>query len=358
MSKAIRGILAAASAAACLFLATAGHADIQKLKEITIIVGSGPNGTMDTNARQIALYLGRHLPGNPNVVVENMAGASGLVATNFIYQVAKPDARTLYYGTWFPILQVLGIPELKARYDRLELVGAGGEARAVVMRRDLSTRINKPADLIKAKGFIVGSTTTGSAQDMLNRMSLDLLGAKYKLVSGYRDGPQADLALARGEIDFENNAYANIIRQKGQDVRSGKLLPVYYFCKMDERGNVRRAPFIKDTPCYIDLYREIYGKLPSGNLFNALNFYVGVESDLNHILAAPPGTPQTDLTQLRQAYEKATAEPGFVDFFIKQTGFPPEVTSLEEARRVMRSLGDVNPRTLAVLRKYYETGGH
>jgi tripartite-type tricarboxylate transporter receptor subunit TctC len=356
MSKSVGRCVSVASLMASVFLSTVAFAQIQRGKEITIVVGSGPNGTMDTNARQIGLYLGRHLPGNPNVVVQNMPGANSLIAANYIYEVAKPDGQTLYYGTWFPLMQILKSPELKVQYDKLGIIGAGGETRAVVMRRDLATRIDKPQDIVKANGFVVGSTGTGDGHDMLNRMSLDLLGAKYKLVTGYEDGPQADLAIARGEIDFENNSYATIVRQKGADVKSGKLLPIYYFCTMDEGGNIRREDFIKDTPCYIDLYKDIYGKLPSGDLFDALNFYVKTFSNLNHILAVPPGTPQDDLAQLREAYAKAIAEPGFVDFFVKQTGFGPELTSLEDAQRVIQSVGSVTPNEVAVLRKYYEAG--
>jgi tripartite-type tricarboxylate transporter receptor subunit TctC len=342
---------------ATVFLSTVACAQIQRAKQITVVVASGPNGTMDTNARQIAQYLGRHLPGNPNVVVQNMPGASGLIATNYIYGVAKPDGQTLYYGDWFPILQILKLPELKAQYDQLGIIGADGDTRAVVVRRDLATRIDKPTDIVKANGFVVGSTSAGGEQYMLNRMSLDLLGAKYKLVTGYGNGPEADLAIARGEIDFENNSYATIVRQKGPDVKSGKLLPVYYFCTMDESGNIRRADFIKDTPCYIDLYKEIYGKLPSGDLFDTLNFYTNIVTNMSYILAAPPGTPQDDLAQLREAYAKATVEPEFVDFYVAQTGFGPEPTSLEDARRIMQSVGGVKPNEVAVLRKYYETGG-
>jgi tripartite-type tricarboxylate transporter receptor subunit TctC len=356
MASAIGRIVSAASAIAVALLPTFAGAQIQKGKDITIVVGSGPNGTMDTNARQIGLYLGRHLPGNPSVVVQNMPGANSLVAANYIYEVAKPDGLTLYYGTWFPLMQLLKLPQLKAQFDKLGIIGAGGETRAVVMRRDLATRIDKPADIVKADGFVVGSTGTGDGHDMLNRMSLDLMGAKYKLVTGYEDGPGADLAIARGEIDFENNSYATIVRQKGADVKSGKLLPIYYFCTMDENGNIRRQDFIKDTPCYIDLYKEIYGKLPSGDLFDALNFYVETFSDLNHILAAPPNTPQDGLAQLREAYAKAVAEPAFIDFFVKQTGFGPELTSLEETQNVLQSVGRVTANELAVLRKYYEAG--
>ena len=336
--------------------ATQAQTPAQRFKDITIVVGSAPGGTMDVNARQIAQYLGRHLPGNPNVTVQNMPGGSGLVATNYISEAAKPDGQTLYYGVWFPVAQILKLPELKAHYDKLGIVGAGADTRAVVMRRDVKPHVDKPADLVKVDGFVVGSTSSNGEQDLLNRMSLDLLGAKYKLVTGYGNGPAVDLAFVRGEVDFKNNSYASIIRTLSNEIRDGKALPMYYYCSMDSSGVVHHADFTKDTPCYIDLYKEIYGKMPSGDLFETLNFYTGMVTSMIYILAAPPGTPEALLGPMREAYVKATHEPGFSEFYVKQTGYGPELASLDDAKRIMQSVELIKPNAVAILRKYYETG--
>lgn len=348
------------AAAVAVFAVAAGvtplAAQHYKGKQITVVVASGAGGTMDTNGRQISQYLGRHLPGSPTVVVQNMPGGSGLHATNYVYELAKPDGLTLYYGVWFPTAQILKLAELKAQYDKMGIVGAGSDTRSVVMRRDLAQRIEKPADIMSNKGFIVGGTSLNGQQDLLNRMSLDLLGATYKMVSGYGSGAESFLALARNEIDVLNNSYATVVRRSGPDIKAGKLMPMYYFCTVGANGEVKRADFIKDTPCYYDLYREIYGKMPSGDLFEAFNFYTSAVSHLTYILAAPPGTPPELLTQLREAYTKAVVEPDFVNYYVKTTGFGPELASLDDALAIMSSMGSVKPAVTAMLKKYYDTG--
>ncbi len=351
-----RFLLTALSAAAIAFAPAAAQAQGARGNQITIIVGSGPGGTMDTNARQIAQYLGRHLPGQPTVVVQNMPGGSGMHATNYIYEVAKPDAKTLYYGIWFPIAQILKLPELKAQYDKMGIIGAGADTRGIVVRRDVTPRIDKPADIVKVPNLVVGGTSLNGAQDMLNRMSLDLLGANYKMVSGYGNGAESFLALVRSEIDVLNNSYATIVRRSGPEIRAGKLMPGYYFCTMDDKGEIQRADFIKDTPCLIDLYKEIHGKLPSGDLFDTLNFYTNMVANMIYILATPPGVAPDQLQILRDAYAKAVAEPEFVDFYMKATGFGPELATLDDAKRIMGSVATVRPHEVATLRKYYDTG--
>ncbi len=355
MKKSIgRALFATAALASTLF--TTG-ADAQGArKQLTIIVGSGPGGTMDTNARQIAQYLGRHLPGSPTVVVQNMPGGSGMHATNYIYEVAKPDAQTIYYGIWFPIAQILKTPELKAQYDKMGIIGAGADTRGIVVRRDVTPRIDKAADIMKVQNLVVGGTSLNGAQDILNRMSLDLLGVKYKMVTGYGNGAESFLAIVRGEIDVLNNSYATIVRRSGPEIKAGKLMPGYYFCTMDDKGNVQRADFIKDTPCLIDLYKEVHGKLPSGDLFDTLNFYTNMVANMIYILATPPGVSEENLKQLREAYAKAVAEPEFIDFYVKATGFGPELATLDDAKRIMGLVGTVRPHEVATLRQYYETG--
>ncbi len=356
MKKFLRS-LAAAAALATLVAPDAQAQTPQRFKDITIVVGSAPGGTMDVNARQIAQYLGRHLPGNPNVNVQNMPGGSGLVATNYIAQAAKNDGTTLYYGVWFPVAQILKLPELKVDYDKLGIIGAGADTRAVVMRRETNPPLEKRADIVKIPNFVVGSTSSNGEQDLLNRMSLDLLGAKYKLVTGYGNGPAVDLAFLKGEVDFKNNSFASIMRTLSGEIAAGKALPVYYYCTMDEKGNIHRATFTKDTPCYIDLYREIYGKLPEGDLFETLNTYTGMVTSMIYILAAPPGTPESLVGPMREAYVKAVQEPAFHEFYVKATGYGPELATLDDARRIMKSAESIKPNAIAIFRKYHETGG-
>jgi len=348
-------------AAACIgmgamtLLSAEAKAQFYKDKTINIIVGSGAGGTMDTNARQIAFNIGKYLPGNPDVVVQNMPGGAALLATNYVYEVAKPDGLTLYYGAFVPTAQLLGLEELRADYNKFEIVGATAEIRAVVMRTDTPPGIKTPADIAKTTGFFVGGTSASGSQEILNRLSLDILGIDYKMITGYGAGSETRAAILRNEIQFLNNSYASLVRTFGDSIKAGEFIPVYYFCYIDKAGNIVRQEHIKDTPCFVDLYKEIRGDLPSGPAWDTLNFYSELSSKMLHILAAPPGTPKELTDQISEAYYKAMQDPAVIDFYKSQTGSGPEVASLEDAHGVIQSMATVSPEIVAVLKKYYES---
>ncbi len=322
-------------------------------KTITIVVGSGSGGTMDTNARQIAFNIGKYIPGNPQVVVQNMPGGAGLLATNYVYEVAQPDGLTLYYGAFQPMAHLLKLEELRADYNSFELIGAMSEIRSVVMRTDTPPGVTTPADIVKTSGIFVGGTSASGSQEILNRLSLDLLGVEYTMISGYGSGSETRAAILRNEIQFLNNSYASLVRTFGEGIQAGEFIPVYYFCHTDEAGNVVRQDYITDTPCFVDLYQEVKGEMPSGVTWDTLNFYSNLASSMIHIFVAPPGTPDDVVKTLSDGFYQAMEDPELIAFYEAQTGAGPEVSTLETARQVLASLDTVAPEIVATLRSYY-----
>src|SRR5262249_41799253 len=167
-------------------------------KQITLIVGASAGGGYDTQARLLARHLGRHIPGNPAIVVQNMPAAGSLAATNHIYNVAAKDGSVL-------ALVMRGMLLIKnwspgaVRFDlsRLNWIGSINSEVAVVAA--WHTAPHKTVQDLFDKELIVGGTT-GADPETTPRLFNDLLGTKFKIINGYPGTTEIVLAMERGEV--------------------------------------------------------------------------------------------------------------------------------------------------------------
>jgi len=172
-----------------------------KGKTVRFVVGSAPANFYDSWARLIARYWGKHIPGNPNVIVQNMPGAGSITAVNYVYGVAKPDGLTVVLpNNSIYIEQLVGRREAQLDLQKFHWLGsAAQESIMFYMRAD--TPYKSIAGIIRAKQppSCGGSGTTSS--DYIVAKILELaVGAKINSVSGYQGGSDADLAVEKGEI--------------------------------------------------------------------------------------------------------------------------------------------------------------
>lgn len=347
----------------CIAAAVAAPAQAQQTafytgKQITIIVGLNAGGTVDTMARTFASYLTKHTPGNPTFIINNMPGAGGLVATNFIGERAAKDGLSLNFQNLDPLAQALGNQGLRVRYDQLEFIGGIGDTRTNYARSDAAPGgMKKPADIMKAQGLAVGAYNNTDISGLLAKLSLDVLGVKHKFITGYRGGQDIFLAIQRGEIHMQNTSISSLRTRSAQFLKSGEGIALNYLVVVDKAGNFERNKLITEMPAYPDLYKEIHGKLPSGPEWDALNWLTQVFGDLAFGMFAPPGTPAPALEALRKGYAAALADPGLVEHAVKTTGLPYEVVPAEKGRAVLASLSTVNPDVLATVRKSIEALG-
>src|SRR6476661_6290784 len=138
--------------------AAAQTADFYAGKRLTIVVGLEAGGTVDTLARTFAVQLRKHIPGNPTIVVQNMPGAGGSTATNYLQERAAADGLTILYGPWDPLAQALGDQTLRVRYETFDYLGGTGDIRVNYARTDTAPGgIKAPRDIMKANNVIVGA---------------------------------------------------------------------------------------------------------------------------------------------------------------------------------------------------------
>lgn len=170
-------------------------------KTIRLVVGSSSGGGYDLWARLLAQHIGKHIPGNPVVLVQNMPGAGGVVAANYVYGIAKPDGLTL--GAFNPALyfdQLVGRPEVKFDWSKFSWIGSP-EQNDVLHFIRTDAPFKTIDDLRNAKEPPrCGSTGTGTTGHYIPRLLEETLGIKTIIVGGYQGGSEIDLAVERNEV--------------------------------------------------------------------------------------------------------------------------------------------------------------
>jgi tripartite-type tricarboxylate transporter receptor subunit TctC len=270
-------------------------------KTIRIVVGFTPGGFYDRWARLLSRYWGKHIPGNPEIIVQNMPGAGSVVATNYVYSVAKPDGLTMGMpSNTIYMDQLVGRKEVQFDVRKLNWIGTQDKRHMVLyMRTDAPYQ--SLGDVIKAKEPPkCGSTGTVSSDYLLARILEETMGAKFNTVLGYPGGSEIDVAVERGEV---------ICRGMSIDPYFGREP----FISWRKKGFVRlllqsgrqrdeRAP---DVPTIYQLMDQY--KTPDIGRRVAQVILAGAE--FGSPLFVPPATPSERVKILRAAHAKSMNDP-------------------------------------------------
>lgn len=337
-------------------IARAQSEDYYAGKTITVIVGLAPGGSADTLVRMFVPHLKKHIPGQPNIVVQNMPGAGGVLAFNYIYERAKPDGQTIIFTLWDPLAQALGGQGLRARYDQFEYLGGTGDIRVNYMRVDaVPGGAKKPSDVKNLKDGVIGAYASTDLSGILAHFSLKVLGVDHKVVTGYRGGSDVFLAMQRGEVNVHNTSLATYRTRSKHFITSGEGMGLSYLVPSDSSGKFTPSDQVKDMPAFQDLYKEIHGKFPSGQLWDAFNWTIQQFSDLAHVAMAPPKTPEAQLAVLRKGFADAMNDPDFIAESTARNGLPFDFVPVPKGREVFKALTEVSPEILTTLRASIDT---
>ena len=270
-------------------------------KTIRLVIGSSAGGGYDQWARLAARYLGKHIPGNPEVVPQNMPGAGGVVAANYVYGIAKPDGLTL--GAFNPALyfdQLIGRPEVKFDWAKFTWIGSP-EQNDVLHFIRADAPFKTIDDLRNAKEPPrCGSTGTGTTGHYIPRLLDETLGIKTTIVSGYQGGAEIDLAVERNEVVCWSPLIATYFGREPYKRwhKSG-------FVRVVMQTAAKRDPRIKDVPTLAELMEKY--KTPDAG--KSLAKVVLTAATLGRPITASPGVPAERAKILREAYAKAIKDP-------------------------------------------------
>jgi tripartite-type tricarboxylate transporter receptor subunit TctC len=355
--RGLRAFAAIGAASIALSAAGAQAANFYDGKTVTILVGLSPGGTVDTFARQFSAAWAKYIPGKPTMIVKNMTGGGGMKATNFLYEAAAKDGLTILWGPWIPIAQALNYKGFKARYEKFEFLGGTPDTRVSYARTDsVPGGLKSPADIMKAKELIIGGNAATGMAHLSARLPLDVLGVNYKQIGGYRGGSRIFLALQQGEIQYTGTSIGTFRRRSGDYVQSGKALGLFYMVPVEADGSYERNPHISEMPAFPDLYKQVHGKMPSGEVWNALNWFINLIGTINYVGLAPPGSPAQAVADLRAGYAAASKDKTFIAQWIKRNGVPPEFIGVDKGSKVIASLANTDPKILATFKELLDKG--
>lgn len=270
-----------------------------KGKTIRFLVNFSAGGPTDVFGRLIARYLPKYVAGNPSVVVQNMAGAGGIIGANYVYDMSKPDGLTVgvFSGMYLP--QLLGGSGVRYDLNNMPIIAGAAETSVVYVRAD--TGAKGPADLLKpAKPIVVGGFTRENNKDLGLRLALELLGVPYRYVTGYAGVAELRVAIQRGEINYTSESLTGYNTGGILMVREGVVVPLYQEGLLGPDGEIIRDSR-SDLPSFRELFRKIKGSDPTGPLAEAFKISGGSRTMLRFV-TVPPKTPTESLQTLRKAF--------------------------------------------------------
>ncbi len=300
-------------------------------KTVRVIVGFTPGGFYDRWARLLSRYMPNYIAGTPNFVVQNMPGASSVIAANYVFNVAKGDGLTLLVPINSLYLdQIVGRTEVKFDVRKFEFIGTQEKAPTMLYFR-ADTPFKSLGDIIKAsEPPKCGSTGTASTGYLIAKLLDEAFKAKLNTVTGYQGGSEIDVAVERGEIICRGMDIPPHFGREPFDSWHKKGFDRHIL-----QGGSKRDPRLPETPTLF----ELMDQYKSPDVTRRLTRIVLASGDFGRPMLAGPGTPPDRLKTLRDAYAKAMRDPGLIDE-AKKAQMDMEYTPGEELQSLMKEIMD------------------
>jgi tripartite-type tricarboxylate transporter receptor subunit TctC len=272
-------------------------AEFYRGKTVTVTVGYSVGGGYDTYARILARHMGKHIPGNPAVVVQNMPGAGSLKAANYMFNVAPKDGTTIgIFGRGIAMEPLIGTSAAQFEATKFLWLGSGTDEAAVVVTWH-ATAIKTWADMI-AKPFTVGGEGTGSDPDVYALMLKNIFGVKLKLVSGYPGTAEMALAIERREVDGRASWSWSSLKSYKPDWIAGNKV------NMPVQLNLKKSPDLPNVP--------LIGDFAANDRQRQILKLVLSRQTMGRPFMGPPGIPTERQAALRKAFDDTMRDPEFL----------------------------------------------
>jgi tripartite-type tricarboxylate transporter receptor subunit TctC len=315
-----------------------------KGKQIRIVVGLSSGGGYDRAARLLARHMGKYIPGNPDLVVQNMPGAGSVTAANYVWGVAKPDGLTLLAPhNNFYLTQLSGQKEVKFDLPKFNWIGSLENDDMMIFART-DAPFKSMSEIVRQKVTPrCGSTGVGSSDYVMSKILEETIDARIQHVTGYPGSSEIAIALERGEVQC-----------------MGLTISTYYgrepfltwmkskFVRFLAQSGRKRDPRVEEAPTIYELMDEF--KTPSTKRRVAEAMLQGGE--WARPLLAPPGTPADRVATLRAAHEKVAKDP---DLIAEAKKMRIDVTPLtgEKLQGMAKEVMNQPPEVVAQIKKLF-----
>ncbi len=302
-------------------------------KTVTILVGYTAGGGYDRVARIVARHLGRHLPGNPGVIVQNMPGANSIVAANHLYNLPRPDGLTIgLFNRNLVLGQLVGVESMRVDVRRWQWIGSPAEETDVfAIRADLPYR--HILDLRRAEPpLAIGATGPGANTYDYPLVLKAFLKLNLRIISGYPGSADIMLAIERKEVDGRAGSWSSLKRF----VQRGLIRPLVH--------TPTENPELRALPTDVDLVSEPLAK--------AVLRLRAVPNRLGRPFVAPPGAPPELVRLYREAFRRMTQDREFVAE-MERAGVEVTYVSAEECLRLINEVFATPPSVVRVFKEFF-----
>jgi tripartite-type tricarboxylate transporter receptor subunit TctC len=318
-------------------------ADFYKGKVVSLVIGYGSGGGYDVYGRLMATHLGKYIPGNPTVVVQNMPGAGSLRSVNYLYNTAPRDGTTI--GTFardMPLLGIIG-NNPNVRFDPRKLTWLGSsssyadDAYLLMTRRDAAVKSIADARMPGGPPLVLGGTAEGATGNDISTVLRDALGLNIKIIVGYPDSNALFLAADRKETDGRFVGLSAVASSRADWLRPQSGMQVLL-----QFARLTRHPQFPDAPTARELARN--------DRALALIALAELPYRLSRPFAAPPGLPPDRARALQAAFLAVHQDPQYLD---EAGRLKVDVSPIggEEVRRAIERIATAPPELLEYIKK-------
>ena len=312
------------------------HADtFYKDKTITVIISTGSGGNDDLVTRSLVRYMPQFIPGQPNMVAQNMPGGGNVLATNHMYNIAPKDGTMIaVVNKGIPLHQVIDGKGVRYDASKFNWLGSPGAKNAIMLTWH-TTGVRTVEDA-KRKEVVVGGTGPASDIVMFPTVMNKLLGTKFKIVIGYKSLADIDIAMERGELQSRSGSFASTLIQHPDWIEQKKINVLVQI-------GLKKEPAIsayagRDVPLLTDLAK-------SDEERQVLKL-ISAPISLGYPFLAPPGIPGDRLAILRKAFDATMKDPSFVAEMNKAK-FEMDPMTGEEVAQIVKEIVTASPKVIA-----------
>lgn len=336
--KTLAVIVSFAFVLAATGMARSADDEFFKNKTIRIIVGFAPGGGFDIYSRTIARHMGRHVPGNPTILVENMAGAGSLIAANNLYRVAKPDGLTIgnFHGNQI-LNQVIGGAGVEFDARRFEWIGVPvKDTGACALSKASGVTTLEQWKAAKSPVKLGGGGASGDTATITAKILKEALGLPIQVITGYKGTSEMRLAAESGELGGACFQWESIKTTWRNGLDSGEFRIVIQI-------NPKRHPELANVPNAIE-------EAKTDEARQLIRYGLHDPAAMTRPYALPPGTPKERVQILRKAFLETFKDPNFIAE-AKKSNLEVEPLSGEELQQLVTGVFKLDPALVAKLKE-------
>lgn len=353
-------MLAVSLAAATALAAPAVAEEFYEGKTITCVVPYAPGGGTDAFFRVVVPHLARLIPGEPEIIINNMDGSGGLRANNYASAGMPNDGSEMLCAPWLAVAQVTQSDGVRFDYSKMRVVGGESAINTAVINKDSMVDGDRSSVGQGSQPLVLAGLSPSSTLDLRQRLAYDILGLDYLYVPGYRGSAVQVPAFLSGEVSIIGMNYGTYAAaMKSALVDQGPGMLFIEFPAYDADGKPVPSQVLVDlgVPTLQQLYEEIHGSaFPTDTQeAKALQLVEGLSS-MGLSVWLPEGAPDDALAALRAGWEALPSDPEFIAAHEQAFGKPVGFLEYEQAVAAQQGVAGVDPEMVTFLDQFIAAG--